>query len=290
MDHTITSFIQSKRQAIAVLREQKAAVLEDAVTRGVNRDAPRIASKLEYLDCQPQHWRTTRLKFACEAIVDCLHATPDYLPDGVYPAIRTADVEPGRVRLEQARKISPEEFARWTARLRPGEGDILYSREGERFGIAAPVPKDVDLCVSQRMMVIRPSRTENSTYLMWQLNCRHVYQQAAADNVGSAAPHVNIDRIKNYSILLPPRHEQDAIVDHIGREVTAIDRAIALAEGEIRLIREYRIRLVVDAVSGHLDVRGLADRSFDGDAALGLLSDESLIDDDAALAQDELSA
>ena len=71
----------------------------------------------------------------------------------------------------------------------PVEGDILYSREGERFGIAATVPSGVRLCISQRMMVFRVRKTQDSDLLMWQLNCPHVYAQASVDVIGSTAPH-----------------------------------------------------------------------------------------------------
>src|SRR5207253_2004736 len=148
----------------------------------------------------PEHWQVTRLKFEATHIVDCLHATPKYLPDGAYPAIRTADIEPGKVRLSQARRISVQQFALWTSRLVPKESDILYSREGERFGIAALVPKGTQLCISQRMMIFRIKASQLSEFLMWQLNCQHVFAQASCDIIGSTAPHVNVEQIKNYRL------------------------------------------------------------------------------------------
>jgi len=135
LDHAnrkIDGFIRAKRKLIRLLNEQKQAIIHRAVTRGLDPEVPLKPSGIPWLGEIPAHWKRTRLKFEASHIVDCLHATPTYRTDGIFPAIRTADIEPGKVRLEQSRKISLAEFQRWTARLKPDEGDVLYSREGER--------------------------------------------------------------------------------------------------------------------------------------------------------------
>jgi type I restriction enzyme S subunit len=144
--------------------------------------------------------------------------------------------------------------------MAPSQGDILYTREGERFGIAALVPAEVKLCISQRMMAFRIHPDHNSAYAMWQINCRHAYAQAAADLIGAAAPHVNVMRIRNFRLALPPRREQDEIVNTIAEELAVPDAAIAKAQEEIALLREYRTRLIADVVTGKLDVREAAAR------------------------------
>jgi type I restriction enzyme S subunit len=160
--------------------------------------------------------------------------------------------------LSQAKKVSEQQFSLWTSRLAPKEGDILYSREGERFGLAALVPSGVRLCISQRMMLFRIKRTQCSEFIMWQLNCPHVYTQASADIIGAAAPHINVERIRNYRIVIPPRAEQLAIVEYIGARTVHLEKALSAAARDIGLIRELRTRLVADLVTGKLDVREAA--------------------------------
>jgi len=249
--------IRAKRKVIALLHEQKQAIIHRAVTRGLGPAVPLKPSGIAWLSDIPMHWEVTRLKFEATHIVDCLHATPKYIPDGPFPAIRTADIEPGKVRLSQARRLSAQDYARWTSRLVPREGDILYSREGERFGIAALVPKEVQLCISQRMMIFRIKSSQLSEFLMWQLNCKHVFAQASCDIIGSTAPHVNVEQIKNYRLVMPPRQEQEQIVAYIAKECSTLNTAINRLEREIALLREYRTRLVADVVTGKLDVRGV---------------------------------
>ena len=258
--------IRAKRKVIVLLNEQKQAIIHRAVTRGLDPSVPLKPSGIPWLGDIPQHWEVRRLKFVASKIVDCLHATPRYSESGSHPAIRTADISPGIVHLAKAKRISSGEYVRWTARLEPLEGDILYSREGERFGIAACVPEGVKLCISQRMMVFRIAADYCSTFVMRVLNCRPTYGQALQDVSGSTAPHVNISTIRNYFLALPKKQEQETIVLHIKSETNPIDNAISRLEREIELLREYRARLVADVVTGKLDVREAATRLPEDDA------------------------
>lgn len=257
-DRRIGRYIRAKQKLIKLLEEQKQAIIHRAVTRGLDPNVRLKPSGVEWLGDVPEHWNVTRLKFIAPRIVDCLHATPVYCDDGAHPAIRTADVRPGALLLAQARRVDEEHYRQWTARMAPSKGDILYTREGERFGIAALVPPDACLCISQRMMVFRIHPDQSSAYMMWQINCQHVYAQAAGDLIGAAAPHVNISRIKNFQIVLPPRHEQDAIVAAIQDATEKPSAAIARARDEIALLREFRTRLIADVATGKLDVREAA--------------------------------
>ncbi len=148
-----------------------------------------------------------KLEALCSHIVDCLHSTPEILDDG-YPVIRTADVVPGQILLKGARKVSEETFKRRTSRLKPEPGDVFYSREGERFGIAAPVPEGSAICLGQRMMHFRAAHDVEPSYLLAMLNSPRVYGQVLASVIGTTSPHVNIRDIKTFSVPKPPLAEQ----------------------------------------------------------------------------------
>ena len=125
-------------------------------------------------------------------------------------------------------------------------------------------------------MVFRVRKTQDSDFLMWQLNCPHVYAQASVDVIGSTAPHVNVEQIRNFQLVLPPLAEQRRIAAWIRAECTRVEDVLARIEREIALLREYRTRLIADVVTGQLDVREAAARlpaeeleSLDEGAALG---------------------
>lgn len=277
--------IRAKRKVIALLNEQKQAVIDRAVTRGLDPSAPLKPSGVPWLGDIPRHWRVWRLKFAAERIVDCLHATPRYTDAGAHPAIRTADITPGVVNVKKAKRISSEDYERWTERLQPRAGDVLYSREGERFGIAACVPSDTRLCISQRMMIFRIDARHYDRFVMWALNGRSTYGQALQDVMGATAPHVNISTIRNYVLALPELHEQREIVDHMEAQVLPIEVAASRLQKEIDLLREYRARLVADVVTGKFDIREPAVQlpnvaGDDGAAERDDNLDESELDDE----------
>ena len=140
-DHGIRRYILAKQELIKALGEQKQSIVELTVTRGLNSNVHLKPTGVEWLDYMPEHWSAERLKFVARDIVDCVHATPVYSVDAAYPAIRTADVTPGALLLPTARRVDEEHYRLWTQRMVPNEGDILYTREGERFAAGYP-----DLC------------------------------------------------------------------------------------------------------------------------------------------------
>ncbi len=80
--------------------------------------------------------------------------------------VRTQDVRSGFFDRTNAVFLSKETYIERTQRAKPKYGDILLSREGTYFGDAAEVPDDIDLCLGQRMVLLRPKRELiNSSFL-----------------------------------------------------------------------------------------------------------------------------
>jgi type I restriction enzyme S subunit len=150
------------------------------------------------------------LEDLCSHVVDCLHATPEYVDEG-YSVIRTADVVPGRIVFSDVKKVSKETFQERIFRLRPNAGDVFYSREGERFGIAAPVPADQEICLGQRMMHFRPGEQTEAGFLLTLMNSPLVLGQAQAAVIGTTSPHVNIRDIRRFRV--PPSSAPGTKVD-----------------------------------------------------------------------------
>lgn len=255
----IDRLMELRRRQIALLKEQRAALIQQAVTRGLNPNAPMKDSGLPWLGEIPAHWRITRLKYLCSHIVDCLHSTPNYLPDGDYPAIRTADVVPGYIDTDNAKRLSHDDYLIQVQRLIPEEGDIVYSREGERFGIAACVPAGITLCISQRMMHFRVRRDVDSQFVMWQLNTKPVYSQAAVYVFGATSPHINVETITNYVLVEPPLGEQMEISGFIESGTAKLDLLHSAYARQLTLLTEYRAALIHECITGQ---RPLPEPSF----------------------------
>ncbi len=75
---------------------------------------------------------------------------------------------------------------------------------------------------------------------------------------GGTKQGLSLDDVKNYLVLIPPRDEQDQLVESIEKDTQEVNSAIASTKREISLLREWRTRLIADVVTGKLDVRAAA--------------------------------
>jgi len=254
----IDALIEKKRKLLELLAEERAALINQAVTKGLDPNVPMKDAGIPWIGEVPVHWGVTRLKHSVIAMVDCHHSTPVYEEDGQYSALRTADISPGVLDVGSARRVNEYEFRRRIARLKPRRGDIVYSREGERYGMAAPIPPGVDVCLAQRVMLFRPNREADAAFLMWTLNSRCIYRQMEQYVVGATSPHVNIGDIREAWIPLPPKSEQELIGAAINRSVSRNHSFEGLAERQINRLQEYRQALITAAVTGQLDIEAAA--------------------------------
>ncbi|WP_413507230.1 restriction endonuclease subunit S [Serratia proteamaculans] len=249
----IDNLIEKQQQLIELLKEKRQAVISHAVTKGLNPDVPMKDSGVEWLGEVPEHWGVTRLKYECSHIVDCPHSTPNYADDGDYPAIRTADIFSGYLDLAKCRRVTKGVYDERNTRLIPRAGDIIYSREGERFGIGAAIPEGAKVCLAQRVMLFRAKSTPG--YLMWALNSSSTYNQAQQDCIGSTSPHVNVDTIKNFNLAWPPESERVEISNFIHQISSSVESLVTLVTKKLKLLQERRTALISAAVTGKIDVR-----------------------------------
>ena len=263
----IDQLIEKKDRQYLALEEDHQAFITMAVTTGLD-PAPMSPTANTWLKEIPAHWDLSRLKFVCARIVDCLHETPEHSESGEYPSIRTPDLIRGRLLLAQAKRVSEDEYCTRIQRLEPAEGDILYTREGERFGLAAVVPPGVKLCLGQRMMLFRTNRRVLPAFLMWSLNGQFAYNWLKQSISGATSPHLNIYDIRNVPLPLPPLAEQQLIVNRIDMRFRRKEAASEAIRYSIERLRERRSALITAAVTGQVDVatygkRGTTDRQLD---------------------------
>lgn len=251
----IDRLISEQERLVSLLGEKREAVISHAVTKGLNPDVPMKSCGVEWLSEVPGHWRVTRLKYSTDLIVDCPHETPTYDADGEYLVVRTADVEDGVLDPGDMYRLSQEQYQTRTRRQTLIAADIVYSREGERWGHAARVPESDRYCLGQRMMQFRAASDVDPEFLMWQLNSDGVRQQGEVDTVGATSPHVNVGTIRNFRFAQPELDEQREVAEFLRRQTKAIDELVAETRRAISLLNERRAALISEAVTGGIDVR-----------------------------------
>ena len=158
----------------------------------------------------------------CENIVDCPHSTPKWVQKGKL-CLRTTNFKPGYLNLSEKNYVSEETFCERISRLAPKPGDVLFSREGAILGIACIIPDGLEVCMGQRMMLLRPSEDLLNKYLMYYLNSPKARTLIIENVGGTASPHINVGDIKNFTIPIIPFAQQQSVVAEIESRLSVCD-------------------------------------------------------------------
>ncbi len=272
----VRRFIRNRRRLIEVLNEQKQAIINRAVTRGLDPNAPLKPSGIDWLGDIPVHWNIWRNKVLFRERIEA--GEPD-LPLLVV-SLRTG-VKIGEEVDERGRpKRTIEDRTKYRKAL---VGDIAYNMMRLWQGAVGAVP--VDGLVSPAYVVATPTRVGCPRFFEYLFRTPQYMGAVNRESRGIVSDRNRTywDNFKQIPSPVPPLEEQQAIVVTIDAETRALQQAIRTSECEIDLICEYRTRLITDVVTGKVDVRGLA-------LSEPLPADEQIdegIDDEETLGDDE---
>ena len=241
---TLDETIEQTEALIAKYQQIKAGLMHDLFTRGVTPDG----YKQSPLGWIPKEWEVSRIKELCSDIVDCPHYTPTYVATGL-PCIRTADMVPGQLLLERAFRVTEAEYMQRVIRLVPQKGDVIYSREGERLGIASPVG-DERVCLGQRVMMLRSSRSTDSDFLLWVMNSEMFYRRVVSGLGATTSPHVNVGDIQKLFVPQPCHSEQEAI----GKSLSSQQGFLLSEVARLEKLRQQKHGLMHDLLTGRVRV------------------------------------
>ncbi|HNP82730.1 MAG TPA: restriction endonuclease subunit S [Nitrospira sp.] len=164
----------------------------------------------------PSDWRWERLDEVCDGVFDCPHSTPVLTADGPF-VVRSQDMRTGVFRMEEAAHVSEDTYQERIVRAEPRYGDLLYSREGTYFGIAAEVPTGIRVCLGQRMVLVRPKVSKCShRFLRYWLNSPVMASHTHGHRDGTVAERLNLPTIRQLPVAVPPLDEQRAIARILG--------------------------------------------------------------------------
>ncbi|MBM4310421.1 MAG: restriction endonuclease subunit S [Deltaproteobacteria bacterium] len=279
--------IRAKRKVIALLNEQKQAIIHRAVTRGLGSSVPLKPSSIPWLGDIPQHWDVRQLRHMGRLHKGVGGSKEDATPEGV-PCVRYGELyfhyrhfilQPrGFVSADKAATYTPIRF-----------GDVLFAASGERveeigksavnlYGEAAVCGGDI--------VIFRPTVAVHAAFLGYALDSYGAAHQKATMCRGTTIKHIYPDELRSLWTCLPPVSEQEKIAATLDSELLGCNTAVSRLEREIELLREYRTRLVADVVTGKLDVREAAARLPD-EAPLESTEDDTEPGDEPEADNDE---
>lgn len=242
--------IRAKKKIIALLNEQKQAIIHRAVTRGLDPNVRLKPSGIPWLGDVPEGWE----------IVPALACYRERNTKNIGMAESTVlSLSYGRIIIkppEKLRGLVPESFETYQI-VEPGNiivrsTDLQNDQKSLRVGIA----RDRGI-ITSAYMCLRTIGAMNPEFGYQVLNTYDLlkiiygYGSGLRQNLGFAD-------IRRMPVPLPPQEQQVEIVNFLGQATAAATRAIEHMGNEIALIQEFRTRLIADVVTGKLDVRAIA--------------------------------
>ena len=256
-DRRIRRYISAKQKLIALLEEQKQAIIHRAVTRDIDAGAKLKATGTHWFPDVPAHWDVMPMRRVITRAVDGPHHSPEYIDHGI-PFLSARNIKVDRWSLEDVKFISQIDYESFCQRIKPALGDVLYTKGGTT-GVARAVDLDYPFQVWVHVAVLKLRKARIlPRYLATALNSRRCYEQSQLFTRGATNQDLGLGRMKDIVIPVPPLTDQADIIERVVAIEDQIGSGIEAALHEIELLREYRTRLIADVVTGKLDVREAA--------------------------------
>ena len=255
LDHTdeiINRYISAKERLIALLEEQRQAVIHQAVTRGLDPKVTLKPSGASWLGNVPQHWASPRLRYLGDAIIGLTYDPQDVTDvQGGLLVFRASNIHDGRIQYEDqvhVRTKVPNHLI-----TRPGDV-LICSRSGSRALIGKNAKIDEHSAGNTFGAFMTLFRSEHNDYLHYVFNSK-IFEYQSAMFATSTVNQLTLGMLNSMKMPFPPPHEREKIVDYLDQATVKLDRAIIQTKHQIQLIAEYRTRLIADVVTGQIDVR-----------------------------------
>ena len=242
----IDRFIRKKKEFIKLLNEQKAKIINHAVTKGVTKNAKMNPSGIEWLGNIPASWMIKKLKYSVRLNPHKNFESND--SNEVKIALENIEGKTGRI-LE----LNPSSFEGTGTIFKAG--DVLFGKLRPYLAKVAS-PNFEGSCVSDILVLTPNLDVWDHEFLKYRMLASDFISIINNSTYGAKMPRASWDFIGGLKISCPPLDEQKAIVSSIEFEQKSINALITKIEKEITLIEEYKISLITEVVTGQIDVRG----------------------------------
>lgn len=233
----INRAIDVQKKKIELLNELKQTIITDAVTKGLNPNAPMKDSGVEWIGKVPSHWEVMRFKD--------------------FTSLQTTASD-------NMNKIGLENIEGKTGRFI--ESDSEFEGNGIAFNIGdvvygklRPYLQKVWIATFSGnavgdFFVFRPKDNCYNQYLFYCMLSDGFTSMCNGSTVGAKMPRVSSDFIRSLHYYLPPLSEQQTIANYLDEECTKIDVQISNANHRIELLNELKQSIITEAVTGKIKV------------------------------------
>ena len=256
LDHKtkqIDELIRIKERRIELLQEQRTALINQAVTKGLDPNVEMKPADVEWIGDIPKHWTLTRLKYISNIPVTYgLNIEADrYTTEGIR-LIRITDIGEGGS-LTQKGVYLPEDCVPQEQML--NNYDLLLSRSGATVGKSYLHLETGEYTSAGYLVRFNFGDYWTSKFIYYVTLSRFYRNWLEQQIIISTIQNVNGEKYSNFQLPIPLHQEQKQIVDFLDCKTKQIDELISDEQRKIELLKEYRQSLISEAVTGKIDVR-----------------------------------
>ena len=249
----IDQAVDLAEKQIALLKEHKQILIQNAVTRGLNPDVPLKDSGVEWIGQVPKHWEVKKLKYLAKfspskSEITCNHEEScSFIP--------MEKLKLNTLVLDEIKQIKNVYSAYTYFR----DEDLLIAKvtpcfENKNFAIAKNLVNSIGFGSSE-IYVLRTYNNLFNRFLFYRLQEQNFMEIAISKMSGTGGlKRVPSEFINNFQLALPPLCEQQKIADYLDKQTAKIDQAIALKTAHIEKLKEYKSVLINDVVTGKVRV------------------------------------
>lgn len=246
----IDALIEKKKKLVELKKEERTALINQAVTKGLDPNIPMKDTGIEWLGEIPAHWEGKRLKYVSEINIKSLgeNTAPDY----EFKYVEISSVGTGEL-IEEPKCMSFEN-APTRARRIVHMGDTIISTVRTYLKAISYIEEDSEnLIVSTGFAVVTPIEAVLlPKYLFYILLSEKFIDTVCSLSKGVSYPAINSFELAEISIWYPSLDEQQLILNHIESAFVNYNQFIKNLERQIELLKEYKTTLISEAVTGEI--------------------------------------
>jgi type I restriction enzyme S subunit len=225
----IEQAISIKQQQIALLKERKQIIIQQAVTKGLNPNATMKDSGVEWIGDIPEHWEVKALKYIAFMQSGATISPEQFIDEG-YP-------------------VYGGNGFRGCAKNYTNDGEfVLIGRQGALCGNVNYASGK--FYASEHAIVVYPLKNESVRWLGELIRVADFNRLSQS----AAQPGIAVNIIKNEFFPYPPLHEQTTIATFLDQKTEQIDQTIAIQQQQIDRLKEYKTTLINSVVTGKVRV------------------------------------
>ena len=258
----IDALIAEQQRLIELLQEKRQAVISHAVTKGLNPAIPLKDSGVEWLGEVPEHWDVAQLKYFSKSLPGFAFPSDGFVDDeDKWKLLRGVNVGVSSIRWDAAvywGRESGDGLDRYE--LTPGDLVVGLDRPliKEGLRVARIKPEDCPCMLLQRVAAVKGVQALSTDYLYYLLSSPFFVAHFEPETTGVSVPHISTGQIDSFVVPIPPPGEQAETVRFLSDELAEIQRLVGESKKSSEILQERRSTLISAAVTGQIDVRGLA--------------------------------